>query len=114
MKEELPYIPELKTFDDVLKIREKKEFIRFKKVINEWVSLMSNNEIDIASKMRADIVKANKELKRYCEFSNKVTNFFFWFPLASSFIPSVPGIVWWGIENTIKKVINHQLINIIG
>ena len=109
MKQELQYIPQVNTFDDVLRIREKKEFIRFKEVINKWVSLMSNNEVDLASRMQADIVKANKELKRYCEYKDKATSFFFWFPIVSSFIPIVPGVVWWGIENAVKKAIDHQI-----
>lgn len=109
MKQELPYIPQVKTFDDVLRLREKKELIRFKKVLNQWISLMSENEVDLANKMQADIIKANKELKRYCEYENRAETFFLWFSLATSFIPMIPGAVWWGVEQGVKKAIDYKI-----
>lgn len=109
MKEELPYVPQVNTFDDVLKMREKKELIRFKEVLNNWISLMSNNEVDLASKMQSDIIKANRDLKRYCGYKNKASTFFFYFSLFTSFIPVVPGAVWWGIEQATNMMIDYNI-----
>lgn len=109
MKQELPYIPQVNTYDDVLRIREKKELVRFKEVLNEWVTLMAKSEVDLASRMKDDIIRANRELRRYCEYRDKLSTFFFWFPLITSFIPIIPGALWWGIEQTAKSFINHKI-----
>lgn len=62
MKDEIKYIPKIESIDDLLRLREKKEIKRFREVLFEWKSLMNNGDIELAEKIRSDIVKANKEI----------------------------------------------------
>lgn len=92
MKDEIQYIPKIESIDDLLRLREKKEIKRFREVLIEWKSLMNNGDIELAEKIRSDIVKANKEISKLDKWE-KIDNWFYYLAVPTMFIPIVSNLV---------------------
>jgi hypothetical protein len=80
--------PYPESLTDVLKIRERKELIRFRKVLSEWLIALQSGDEYVERKMRIDILKANKELKnldKWKEYKSSPINF--WMNTIGGHIP---------------------------
>ena len=61
-------IPKPETFNDVIKLRQDENLISFRRVFNEWIFCLQNNDIDYFIKMKNDVLKANKNLEKLSKF----------------------------------------------
>lgn len=79
---QLDLTPEINQFPipqnmvDVLYLRKQPSIISFRDVFFHWVDCISNGEYDIASKIKKDVLSANKALEKYRDFEKKKTSLF--------------------------------------
>jgi hypothetical protein len=92
MKNEVQYIPQIDSIDDLLRVREKSEIKRFREVLNEWTSLMSDQEFNLAEKIRKDIFKANKEIANLDKW-RKVDKLIYYLSIPTMLIPYLSNII---------------------
>ena len=88
LNDEIKILPNPKTLKDVMEIRESKEIIRFREVVNEWITVIKTGDAMIEPKIRSDIAKANrdlKNLKKWIEFKNSPIAF--WITAIGGHIP---------------------------
>lgn len=99
MKNEIQYIPQVDSMEDVLRLRERSEIIRFREVLNEWKNLLNIGEFNLAEKMRIDISKSNKEILKLDKW-RKVDKWLYYLSVPTMFIPYVSNIVTIGSTYT--------------
>ncbi len=102
-KEEVKYAPVVDSIDDLLRLREKPEINRFREVMNMWKMAMLKGEIDIAERMRVDISKANKEIRKLDKWKN-VDKWLYYFTLPTVLVPYVSNLI------TIGSIITRTYI----
>ncbi|MCK4391432.1 hypothetical protein KAX17_00825 [Candidatus Bipolaricaulota bacterium] len=91
-KEEVKYAPIVRSIDELLRLREKKEIRRFREVLDNWKEAILNKEKNVQERIRSDIAKANAELKNLGKW-RKVERWFYYAALPAAFVPQVSGAV---------------------
>jgi hypothetical protein len=86
LQEEVKYAPVVESVTDLLRLREKKEVIRFREVLNVWKEALLSGETNLANRIRADILKANKEITRL-EKWRQVDRWLYYLALPTAFVP---------------------------
>ncbi|CEO10610.1 Uncharacterised protein [[Clostridium] sordellii] len=92
MKDVIKYTPRVESIEDVLRLKEKKEIHRFREVLNEWATLLSNGDLDHIDKIKKDIIKANKEITNL-EKWKKVDKWLYYASIPSMIHPIPSSIV---------------------
>lgn len=94
LKDEIIYLPAPKNLAQALKIRNKKEMKRFREVLSIWLNVLKEGNDSAEKKIRKDLHKANKELKkleRWKEYSKSPINF--WINSVGGHIPILSNIL---------------------
>lgn len=110
------YVPVVNSIDDLLRLRRNEYISRFRELIRTWSSHLSRGDVSVLSEIRADIEKANNELRKL-ERVKKVDRWLYYTQLPVSMIPVLSSIVTFAafasrawIEKTEK---NHSWVNIV-
>ncbi len=61
---EVEFIPIIHDLEDFLRLRENKQFKKFREILNEWIKLVKIGDVKYEDKIRKDIRTANKEIKK--------------------------------------------------
>jgi len=69
---EIQYMPRITCLEDVLRLREDKRITQFRDVVQYWTSLLKSADLNLEEKIRAEILKTNKELKKLGDY-NKIS-----------------------------------------
>ena len=91
MTEELGYAPVINGFDDVLRLRHDRRIVRFRRLLEEWCTRLPEGDVVLLKTIKADIQKANKEL-RHLDRWRTVDRWLFWAQLPTVLIPVVSTI----------------------
>jgi len=94
LKNEIAILPYPKNLNEVMKMREKKEIITFREVMSNWIETLHKGEQYLEPKLRKDIAKANKELKKlenWREYQFSPINF--WINSIGGHIPILSNIL---------------------
>ncbi len=62
--EEINFLPKLRSIEDVFRLREKSEIIRFRELLHHYNHLLYSGDFSLEDKFRKDLKKANREIKR--------------------------------------------------
>ena len=92
MQEEIKYAPVVESIQDLIRLRERSEIKRFREVLSAWKSLLCKGEIDLAENIRADIIKANREISKLEKWKT-VDKWFYYLTLPTMFVPIVSNII---------------------
>ena len=94
LKNEMNILPAPQSINDVLRFREKEEIIRFREVLKQWLNSVHEGNQKLELKMRRDIGKANKELKRISKWKEfDKSQFNFWMNAAGGHIPIMSNVL---------------------
>lgn len=80
---QLDLTPEINRFPlpqnmiDVLYLRKRPEIVSFREVFFYWVDCIAKGEINIATKIKKDVISANNALEKYRDYERKKTNLFY-------------------------------------
>lgn len=94
LQDELLYVPNPRSLSDVIKMRNHTSMRRLRSVMSEWVLHLQEGEHVLEKKARADVRKANKELKalhRWRQYKTSPLNF--WLNSIGGHIPILSNIV---------------------
>lgn len=87
---ELYSLPIPSNINEVIQLRKRPEIISFRKIFFEWCNFLKNGDLEMASKVKQDINKAQIELEKYYKWeSSKVKTFSC---LIDAFIGQIPKI----------------------
>ncbi len=78
LSDEIRFLPSPRSIDEALELRNKKEMLRFREVLSEWLITLQNNNSQIEAKVRKDLKTANyslKTIKRWREYESSPFNF---------------------------------------
>jgi len=92
--DEIIYLPQPKTLKEALRIRNKKEIVRFREIFSNWTQVVKEGNEKLEIKIRKDIKKANREMNRLesiREFSKSPLNF--WINAIGGHIPVLSNIL---------------------
>lgn len=92
MNEELGYAPVVNNLDDVLRLRNNKSIVRFRKLLFEWCQQLPSGDEQVLNRIKADLQKANKELRKLDKWKT-VDRWLFWVQLPTALIPVVSTVV---------------------
>lgn len=70
------YMPIPNSMDEVIKLRKRPEIKQFREIFFTWCDYIRNNELYLASKIKEDIERANRELEKYYYWERKKTQWF--------------------------------------
>lgn len=74
---EINQFPMPQNMMDVLFLRRQPAINSFRDVFFHWVDCIANGELDIAAKIKKDVISANNSLEKYRNFERKKTNLFY-------------------------------------
>jgi hypothetical protein len=74
---EINQFPMPQNVTDVLFLRKQPAVISFREVFFNWVNCIANGELDIAKKIKKDVIIANNALEKYRNFEKKKKNLFY-------------------------------------
>lgn len=74
---EISQFPMPQNMMDVLFLRRQPAIKSFREVFFHWVDCIANGELNIAAKIKKDVISANNALEKYRDFERKKTNLFY-------------------------------------
>jgi hypothetical protein len=92
LQEEIQYAPVVDSIQDLLRLRDKPEIKRFREVLDSWKNSLLDGDVNIAEKMRGDIGKANKEIKKLDKWK-KADKWMYYLSLPTILLPCVSNLV---------------------
>lgn len=87
---ELYSLPIPSNINEVIQLRNRPEIVSFRKVFFEWCNFLKNGDVEMASKVKQDIKKAQTELEKYYKWENSKVKTFSC--LIDAFIGQIPYI----------------------
>lgn len=94
LNSEISYLPNPNSLKDVFKIRERKELIRFREVLQFWLAAVQDGDSNLEIYMRKDLEKANKELRKLEKWKEyKYSTLNFWINSIGGHIPVLSNIL---------------------
>jgi hypothetical protein len=114
MNEQLGYAPVVNTIEDVLRLRNDKRIVRFRKLLEEWCAVLPSGDAALIKKIKADIEKANREFRRLPKWK-MADKWLFWAQLPTALIPVVSTIVTvvtFGVQLKVQQAERNSWIGI--
>lgn len=109
---ELYSLPIPSNINEVIQLRKRPEIVSFRKIFFEWCNFLKNGDVEMASKVKQDIKKAQTELEKYYKWENsKVKTFSCLFDAFIGQIPYISNIVSAVSPFSLRKMFKQRVNN---
>ena len=88
MERELKYSPRVETVDDMLKLREDKRIIAFRKAIIQWASMLNEGNKNIQREIKKELIARNADLQKLNKW-RKVDKWLFFTSVPVGLLPVI-------------------------
>jgi len=106
--EDIVVLPDPNNLDDILRMRENKDLIRFRKVMSNWMDAANEGNEAMMKRIQKDIGKANKELKSLKKITVfKESPLCFWINSIGGHIPYLSNVIT--LVNTFEGIYNYTV-----